>query len=139
MRMHQSIATMNLNIAILSTWVLPHLAVIDGFEGMEGTGPNSGSRVDWKIALAGTDPVAVDSQSTWLMGFEPESLAHIQYSHSLGLGEIDLAKIQVRGGVEPASLRRSFKRHPSSENQFQKSWVEDAPELARSLARTVTS
>ena len=35
-------------------------SVIDGFEGMEGNGPKSGTPVASRIALASTDYVAVD-------------------------------------------------------------------------------
>ena len=44
----------NYNIYALSRQLHPHLAVIDGFEGMEGNGPNSGTPVDHRVCVAGT-------------------------------------------------------------------------------------
>jgi uncharacterized protein (DUF362 family) len=39
MKMHQSHAVINLNLALIAPRVVPHLAVIDGFQAMEGAGP----------------------------------------------------------------------------------------------------
>lgn len=38
----------NLNLYKLAPYVAPHLAVIDGYQGMEGNGPVSGDRVEWR-------------------------------------------------------------------------------------------
>ena len=45
MAMHQSIPVINLNLALAAPTVWPHLAVIDGWEGMEGDGPGDGDPV----------------------------------------------------------------------------------------------
>jgi len=49
-------------------------SVIDGYEGMEGNGPNSGSTVASRIALASTDYVAADRVAAETMGIDPEWL-----------------------------------------------------------------
>ena len=45
MKMHQSYPVINLNLAMLAPRVAPQLAVIDGFEAMEGNGPTHGTPV----------------------------------------------------------------------------------------------
>lgn len=50
MAMHQGFPVINLNLALVASRVRPHLAVIDGWQGMEGEGPGAGDPVDWRIA-----------------------------------------------------------------------------------------
>src|SRR5581483_11277013 len=45
-----------------------HLAVIDGYEGMEGNGPASGNPVASRLAIASTDNVAADRVGVDAMG-----------------------------------------------------------------------
>jgi uncharacterized protein (DUF362 family) len=115
--MHQGWAWTNLNIAILAPHVLPHLAIIDGFEGMEGAGPTQGTPVDWRIALAGTDAVAVDWLTAHLMGFDPQQVGYLYYCRLLGLGVTDLAEIDVVGNTTPEAVSRSFQPSPSAGRQ----------------------
>jgi uncharacterized protein (DUF362 family) len=116
--MHQGYPTFNLNLAMLAPWVLPHLAVIDGFEAMEGNGPTWGDLVDWHIALASTDAVAVDHLTSHLMGFDPARIGYLHYCAQLGLGEGNLEKIRITGNCQPAAVRRQFKPHPSAQKQY---------------------
>ncbi|RPH71051.1 MAG: DUF362 domain-containing protein, partial [Myxococcaceae bacterium] len=50
----------NYNLFAMAQRLHPHLAVIDGFVGMEGAGPTRGTAVDWRIAVASTDALAAD-------------------------------------------------------------------------------
>ena len=50
----------NYNIYTLSSVLHPHLAVIDGYEGMEGTGPVHGTAISQKVCLASLDWLAAD-------------------------------------------------------------------------------
>jgi uncharacterized protein (DUF362 family) len=109
--MHQGFPGVNLNLAILTPWVQPHLALVDGFEGMEGNGPNGGQVVDWRIALAGTDAIAVDHLGTYLMGFDPNDLGYLNYCKRMGFGVGELDQINVLGGIAIESVRRAFKPH----------------------------
>lgn len=118
--MHQGYAGINLNIALLAPRVLPHLAVIDGFEGMEGSGPNNGEPVAWRTALAGLDAVAVDHLGAFLMGFDPTTIGYLTYCASLGLGVGDIEQMEVLGGLTLESVRRAFRPHPNTERE--KSW-----------------
>jgi uncharacterized protein (DUF362 family) len=128
--MHQGCAQINLNIARLAPQVLPHLAVIDGFQGMQGPGPNNGDPVDWRIAVAGTDAVAVDSLTAYLMGFEPSQIGYLVYcrQHGLGIGELD--QIEILGGLKPESIRHVFRPHPGTQRQLD--WhIQDAERLLK--------
>ncbi len=117
---HQGYEAINLNLYRLAKLVWPHLAVIDGFEGMEGNGPVSGSPVPWRIALAGTDPLAVDSLTAYLMGFDPDKIGYLYYCKVGGLGIGDLSKIKVVGNVPIEEVRRRFLPHSSYRKQL--SW-----------------
>jgi len=84
----------------------PHLAVIDGYQGMQGDGPVSGYAVSppQKLALASLDWLAADRVALELMGSNNYRLlntmpypACLNYCWQAGLGEWDLSKIQVVG------------------------------------------
>jgi uncharacterized protein (DUF362 family) len=115
--MHQGYSMINLNLAMLAPWVQPHLAVIDGFQAMEGAGPVDGDPVDWQIALAGTDALAVDSLTTHLMGFDPAEVGYLDYCRRLELGIGEMDRIAVIGDVDPDSVRRRFRPHPTYRQQ----------------------
>jgi uncharacterized protein (DUF362 family) len=115
--MHQGFGMMNINLARVAPLVRPHLAVIDGFVGMEGAGPIDGAPVDWRIALASVDALAVDTLTTHLMGFNPTSIGYLSYCRRLDLGVGTLDQIHIRGTVDPARVRRSFQPHPTAAQQ----------------------
>ncbi len=128
--MHQGYPVINLNMAMLAPWVWPHVAVIDGFEAMEGPGPTKGDPVDWRVALAGTDALAVDAFTTSLMGFDPNGIGYLHYCRRLGLGVADFAEIKTIGNIEPEAVRRQFKPHPGYRRQLK--WhLEAASQLLR--------
>lgn len=116
--MHQGYPAINLNIAILAPWVMPHLAIIDGFQGMEGNGPTQGRMVDWRVCLAGTDAVAVDHLTAHLMGFNPARIGYLHYCQKMGLGEGDLQHIEVLSDSEPEQVQRNFIPSPSAGRQY---------------------
>src|SRR5262249_26131140 len=53
--------------------------VIDGYEGMEGNGPASGTPVPSRIAIASTDYIAADRVGVESMGIDASWLAYLQY------------------------------------------------------------
>ena len=122
--MHQGYPVFNLNMAMLAPWVWPHLAVIDGFEAMEGPGPTKGDPVDWRVALAGTDALAVDAFTARLMGFDPNNIGYLHYCQCLGLGVADFTNIRTIGNVEPDTVRRIFMPHPGYRRQLK--WRSEA-------------
>jgi len=85
----------------------PHVTVIDGFIAMEGMGPVHGKPVKMDTIVASVDPVAADSVACRVMGFEPEEIDHIRWSHESGIGNM-LDNNVVGDSVE--SVRRIFQR-----------------------------
>ena len=118
MAMHQGIPVLNLNLALVASMVWPHLAVIDGWQGMEGEGPGSGDPVEWRVALAGTDPLAVDMFTAHLMGFDLERIGYLQYCRRLKLGVGKVEHTEVVGNIAPEEVRYSFALHPAYQRQL---------------------
>jgi len=120
---HQGYQATNLNLYKIAKFVPPHLAVIDGWEGMEGNGPVHGEAVDMRIALASTDFVSADVVGASIMGFDTEEIGYLSYAvGKFGfkkLGEGDLKKIKIIG-LKPEQVKRKFKPYSSYEEQ--KKW-----------------
>jgi len=96
-------------VADLCTIVKPDLAVVDGIIGMEGLGPADGEPVEMGLIIAGKDPVAVDTVTALVMGFEPMEYGSINAAAKANIGTDDLTEIDVVG--EPvAKVQRRFKR-----------------------------
>jgi uncharacterized protein (DUF362 family) len=93
---------------------------------MEGEGPGQGDPVDWRIALAGSDPLAVDTLTARLMGFDPARVGYLEYCRRLGLGVGDPEQIKVVGNVPPEEIRRTFAPHSAYERQL--AWQLDGAE-----------
>ncbi len=87
------------------------LAVLDGFEGMEGNGPVNGTPVDHRIAIAGKDYLAVDRVGTEVMGLDFDNIRYLNYLWDYGFGEADLGKIQVVGETIE-SCRKTYNMAP---------------------------
>jgi len=85
----------------------PTLTVVDGFVGMEGSGPVGGDPVQMNLIIAGTDPVATDATACRVMGIDPHEIKHIRRAHEKGLGNID--DIQVIG-EKLETVTRPFKQ-----------------------------
>jgi len=99
-RMHPSEAgnrVLDYNLFTVMRHLHIDLAVLDGFEGMEGHGPVFGQPVDHRVALAGTDFVAVDRVGTEVMGVDFDQIRYLNYLWDQGFGEGNLAKIRVLG------------------------------------------
>jgi uncharacterized protein (DUF362 family) len=111
-KLHQGYLNMHLFLYQLVRIIPPHLCVLDGFTAMEGNGPVSGGRVDWHVAIAGTDPVAVDTLAAYLMGFDPQSIGYLYFCSRDELGQGDISKINMVG-TPLEECRRSFKPHRS--------------------------
>ena len=119
MAMHQGLRALNVNLALVAAQVWPHLAVLDGWQGMEGSGPSSGDPLDWGVALASTDPLAADVLTAHLMGFDPERVGYLQYCRQMGLGVGALDRIDVVGGVALDQAQCFFRPHPTCQRQMQ--------------------
>lgn len=87
----------NYNLYDVSARLHPHLAVIDGFEGMEGNGPNNGTPVDHRVCVASTDWLAADRVGIELMGIDYTTVAWLNYCAQAGRGTADLNNIEIIG------------------------------------------
>lgn len=109
----------NLILKEVCKLTFPHLNIIDGFLAMEGDGPTKGDMVDWKIALAGTDALAVDIFTAKLMGFEINNIGYLYYLQEEDFGETDINKIEILGEKDWQKFQKHFKPHPKYLNQIQ--------------------
>jgi uncharacterized protein (DUF362 family) len=82
------------------------LTVIDGFVGMEGSGPIDGTPVQMNLIIAGTDPVATDATACRVMGINPYEIKHIRKAYEKGLGK---SEAQILG-EKLETVKRNFKR-----------------------------
>jgi uncharacterized protein (DUF362 family) len=108
-------------------------SVVDGYEGMEGNGPNSGTPVASRVALASTDYVAIDRIAAETMGINPEWLGYVKYCGAIGLGQFDAAKIDVIGG-KIADVKKPYRMHPDIDRELQ--WQGPMTELPFNLGWT---
>jgi uncharacterized protein (DUF362 family)/ferredoxin len=79
----------------------PDLVIIDGVLAMQGNGPAAPDLYYLGKVMAGPDGVAVDRIVCHLMGILPELARTVTYAAERGLGEGDLERIQVEGGLKP--------------------------------------
>jgi uncharacterized protein (DUF362 family) len=105
-------------------------SLIDGYEGMEGNGPSSGTAVASRIAIASTDFVAADRVGVETMGINPAWIGYLLYSWQAGVGQYDLAKIDIEGETI-ASVRRSYRMHNDIERELL--WMGTMKELPPKL------
>lgn len=98
------------NMFHLAQEIYPDLAVIDGFEGMEGNGPTHGTPVDSRVALASLDPLAADTVATKIMGFDPNRILYLRAMNEAGMGQAELDKIEVIG-TALQQCQHKFKPH----------------------------
>jgi uncharacterized protein (DUF362 family) len=88
----------NYNLFALSAKYHPDLAVLDGYEGMEGTGPVHGTPVDQKVCIASLDWLAADRVGAELMGVDFNKIGYLKYCADAGdRGQGDLSKIEIVG------------------------------------------
>ena len=106
------IRAINYNLFTLSEWLHPDLAVIDGFEGMQGNGPVRGEPVNHRVCVASTDWLSADRIAVELMGINFDKIGYLNYCASAGRGVADLEKIEIIG----ESIRDHRKSYRLSDN-----------------------
>jgi len=105
-------------------------SVIDGYEGMEGNGPNSGTPVPSRLAIASADFVAADRIGAQCMGVDPEWMGYVKYCGELHLGQFDESKIEVIG-AKVADVKKAYRMHPDIDRELQ--WQGPMTELPFNL------
>jgi len=106
---------LNYNLYALSGRLHPHLAVIDGFEGMEGNGPNRGTPVDHRVCVASLDWFAADRVGIELMGIDFAKVGYLNFCAQAGMGPADISKISIVGEkisdhIKPYKLSDSLEK-----------------------------
>ena len=105
------------NLYDLAPRLHPHLAVIDGFEGMEGNGPSNGTPVDHRICVASPDWLAADRVAVELMGVDFSMIGYLNYCAQAGSGVADLSKIGIVGESINKHIK-PYKLHNNIEKQL---------------------
>jgi uncharacterized protein (DUF362 family) len=129
---HFSVRHTHYNMLLTAQKIQPYwgLAVIDGFEGMEGKGPAWGTPVHSQIAIASTDFIAADRVGLEAMGVNPEWVGYLRYCAQFGLGQYDLSKISIVG-PSIASVAKKYQLHPDIEKELK--WMEPLQKSAPGL------
>jgi uncharacterized protein (DUF362 family) len=135
-RVHPEVRQGNCNMLLNAQKLQPNwgVALIDGFEGMEGNGPSRGTPVASRLAIASTDFVAADRVAIETMGINPEWVGYLTFAGRLGLGQYDLSKIQLVGGTTIASVKKKYRLSDRIQQELQ--WMgplEDQPREMSSL------
>ena len=87
----------NYNMYSLARQLHPDLAVIDGYEGMEGNGPTRGTPLEHRVCVASTDWMAADRVGIELMGIDFAKVGYLSFCAQTGLGNADLSRIEIIG------------------------------------------
>ncbi len=93
--LHQKMDT---NIVDLAAYFKPSLVVLDATRILTANGPQGGNLKDVKTldtVAASTDQVAIDSFGATLFEMTGEDLGYVREAHARGLGEKDLAKLEI--------------------------------------------
>lgn len=103
---HQGPRAINRSLVELDKYTRPHLAVLDGWESMEGNGPVGGNILPTHFAVASLNALAADVLTTELMGFNP---LQVGYLNLLGAQKLQ-GQIKVIG-QDPTPFHFHFKPH----------------------------
>ena len=138
-KFHVGIRAGNYNIYLGAKMMVRNWGVglVDGFEGMEGNGPVSGTPVPSRIALASTDFLAVDRVGLECMGVDPGYPGYLNYCAQGGVGQYDLTKIDVVG-AKIADVQKKYRLHADVDRMLE--WrgpmLDLPPNLGRNLRPT---
>jgi uncharacterized protein (DUF362 family) len=117
---HGGVRQTHYNIMLTAMKLKPFwgATVIDGFEGMEGNGPGSGTPIASRIAIASTDYIAADRVGIEAMGIDPSWPGYLNYCGQVGVGQYDLSKIDIVG-PKLASVVKKYRLHKDMEKELQ--------------------
>lgn len=86
-------------IAEFCRYRLPNLNVIDAYRMTMANGPQRARPEDIQLRkslILSQDIVAADAAAAKLFGTEPEKIAHIRIAHQIGLGTMELDKLNIQ-------------------------------------------
>jgi uncharacterized protein (DUF362 family) len=135
-KFHVGIRAGNYNIYLGAKMMVHNwgVGIVDGFEGMEGNGPVSGTPVPHRIALASTDFLAADRVGLECMGVDPTWPGYLNYCAQDGLGQYDLTKIDVVG-AKIADVKRKYRLHADVDRMLE--WRGPMLDLPPNLGRNM--
>ena len=73
----------------------PHLNVVEGIVGRDGTAFRHGKNIQTNLVIAGENVASVDAVGSYLMGFEPAGICYLKIAAERGLGDIDVEKMKI--------------------------------------------
>ncbi len=85
-------------IADMVSYRKPDLNIIDGYRVIKRNGPKGVSASDVsleKSQILSTDIVAADAAAAKIFGKEPASIGHIKIANDMGLGQMDISKLNI--------------------------------------------
>jgi len=129
---HTGIRQTHYNMLLTAQKMRPYwgVALLDGYEGMEGNGPSSGTPVPSRIAVASTDYIAADRVGVECMGINPAWPGYLNYCGQLGLGNYDIEKIDVVG-AKIADVQKKYRMHADIDRELQ--WMGEMKDLPPKL------
>jgi uncharacterized protein (DUF362 family) len=86
-------------IADFSAYRKPDLNVVDAFRAMKQNGPRGKSLndvVDLGAQLISKDMVTIDAAAAKLLSKTPQSIRYIRFAHEMGIGRMDLEKLNIK-------------------------------------------
>jgi uncharacterized protein (DUF362 family) len=108
----------NYNLAAMAPRLRPDLALIDGFQGMEGNGPGNGTPVEHRVCVVSTDWLAADRVGLELMGIDPATVGYLNYCSQNGMGQFNLDQIEVVGAAVKDHIKK-YKLHDAIQQELQ--------------------
>lgn len=103
-------------LADLGQVVQPQINIVEGIVGRDGTGFQNGTNHALGLAIAGVNMVAVDSITSYLMGYDPQALIYLQVAASVGLGTNDVRELSVYvvhdGDIAPCADLDAWRTDP---------------------------
>ncbi len=129
---HGGVRQTHVDIALTIQRLQPCLGatVLDGWEGMEGNGPNDGSLVPSRIAVASTDYVAADRVGVEVMGLNADWVGYLAFCSRSGLGQADLSKIDIRG-PKLGDVTKKYRMHDDIQRELR--WLGPMKEVPEKL------
>jgi uncharacterized protein (DUF362 family) len=111
----------NSNLATYAPFLHPHVALIDGYQGMEGNGPARGTTVEHRVCVASLDWLAADRVGLELMGIDPAKIGYLTYCSQSGLGQYNIDRIDIVGATLKDHIKQ-YKLPGSLDQQLQ--WMQ---------------
>ena len=101
----------------LTMFLKPRLYIMDGILAMEGNGPRRGNPVHLGVLLLSSDPVALDTVASVIIGIDPYKIIPTVKGEESGLGTIE--EIEVVGSrIEDVQKRFKLPRYSGNFNSI---------------------